>query len=443
MTVVVVRPARLETLEATLLRVLACATIALAPVEGYLTAVQSQLGKVAPALLTLVWLVVRIRHRQPPRPTPLHAVLALLAVVLAATASLHSAGPFTAEYTVRWLPFLVVTAVLADVASREVPVRWLLLAAAAGATVAGAGALYSLVAEGEARASGPQPDPNDLAYFLVAAVPLLAALHRRGRGPALTAAGIVLVAGATATFSRGGALGLTAAVGWLLLRRVLPWRVLGAAAAAVAGLGLAAWAFAGPQLDRALQEKSFIAASNVDTRELRWQAAARMLTAHPVLGVGPGGFREHYAADSHNAEVDEQTPVAHNMYLEVAAELGLPGFALFAGVAGVAAVASERTVRRAGAGPRRTEAVAIQASLLAAGVTSTFLSEQYYLPLWSLAALAVAAEIRVPDPAKSRPPPTRHVTVPTKPFGRGCGRIGNHWHSRGEGRADAGAARDQ
>ena len=48
-----------------------------------------------------------------------------------------------------------------------------------------------------------------------------------------------------------------------------------------------------------------------------------------MLGVGPGGFREQYAAESHNAEVDEQTTVAHNMYLEVAAELGLPGFALF------------------------------------------------------------------------------------------------------------------
>ncbi|MGW4063165.1 O-antigen ligase family protein [Amycolatopsis sp. NPDC004747] len=403
--VAVVRPAARETREATLLRVLACATVACAPVAGYLTAVQSQLGKVPAALLTVVWLAVRIRRRQPPSPAPLHAVLALLAVVLAMTASVHAAGGFTAEYAVRWLPFLVVTAVLADVASREVPVRWLLLAAAAGATVAGAGALVSLVAGGEARARGPQPDPNDLAYFLVAAVPLLAALHRRGRGLVLTIAGVVLVAGATATFSRGGGLGLAAAVGWLLLRRVLPWRVLAAAAAAVAALGLGALLFAGPQLDRALQEKSFIASTNVDTRELRWQAAARMLTAHPVLGVGPGGFREHYAAESHNAEVDEQTPVAHNMYLEVAAELGLPGFALFAGVIGTAAVASERTVRRAGGGPLRTEAVAIQASLLAVLVTSTFLSEQYYLPLWSLAALAVAAEARVPEPAKSRPPP--------------------------------------
>jgi putative inorganic carbon (HCO3(-)) transporter len=407
----VVMPVRSETRAVTLLRILACATVGLAPVEGYLTAVQGQLGKLAPALLTVTWLAVRIRQRRFPRPTPLHAVLASLAVVLAATAALHSNGPFTAEYTVRWLPFLIVAAVLADVASREVPIRLLLLAAAAGATVAGAGALYSLVVDGQARASGPQPDPNDLAYFLVAALPLLASLNRRRRSLPLAAAGVVLVVGAAATFSRGGALGLAAAVGWLLLRRVLPWRVLAAAIAAVAALGVGALLVAGPQLNRALQEKSFIAASNVDTRELRWQAAARMLTAHPVLGVGPGGFREQYAAESHNAEVDEQTPVAHNMYLEVAAELGLPGFALFAAMVGTAAVASERTVRRADSGPQRTEAAAIQASLLAVLVTSTFLSEQYYLPLWSLAALAVAAETRI--------------------------------RREGEGSADAGAARDQ
>ncbi|MEU3622832.1 O-antigen ligase family protein [Amycolatopsis coloradensis] len=378
------------------LRVLAYATVGLAPVEGYLTAVNAHLGKVAPALLIVVWLVVRLRERRLPRPTPLHAVLALLAMTVATTAAIHSPGEFTAEYTLRWLPFLIVTAVLADVASREAPIRGLLLAMATGATVAGLGALYSLIVDGEARASGPQADPNDLAYFLVAAIPLLPlagkALYQR-----VIAAfgGAVLVAGAMATFSRGGALGLTAAVGWLASRRVLPWRALAVTASAVALLGLGAVHFAGPQIERAVQEKSFIAASNVDTRELRWQAAARMVTEQPVLGVGPGGFREAYAAESHNAEIDEQTPVAHNMYLEVAAELGLPGFALFAAVISIAGVASERTIRLvASSSPGRIEAVAIQASLLAVLVASTFLSEQYYLPLWSLAALAVAAEIR-------------------------------------------------
>lgn len=381
---------------AAMLRALTYAAVALAPVEGYLAAVHPHLGQVVPALLVTTWLVTRVHQRRLPRPTPLHAVLALLATVVALTAAARSPGAFTAEYTLRWLPFLVLAAVLADVAGREVPIRGSLLAMAAGATAAAVGGLYSLVVDGQARAGGPLDDPNDLAYFLVAAVPLLF-VARQGsarRSLAVAVACTVLVAGATATFSRGGALGLAAAIGWLALRRVLSWRVLAASAAAAGVLCVAVMSLAGPRIERAFQEKTYIAASNVDTRELRWQAAARMVAEHPVLGVGPGGFREEYAAESRNAELDEQTPVAHNMYLEVSAELGLPGFALFVAMIVLAATASERAVRTGGPAAR-TEAIVIQASLLAVLVTSTFLSEQYYLPLWSLTAFAVAAGDRV------------------------------------------------
>ncbi|MEV7550374.1 O-antigen ligase family protein [Amycolatopsis sp. NPDC089917] len=378
-----------------MLQTLAYATVALAPVEGYLTAGHGHLGKVAPALLIVAWLVNLVSERRTPRWTSLHALLALLAVVVATTAAVHSPGTFTAAYTLRWLPFLVLAAVLADVTGHEVPIRGLLLAVSAGAVLAGAGALCSLFLDGQARASGPQSDPNDLAYFLVAAIPPLFVARRetwKWRA-AVVFAGAVLVAGALATFSRGGALGLAAATAWLSLRRVLPWRVLAGSVIAVAVLCAGAMLLAGPQLTRATQEKTFIASSNVDTRELRWEAAARMVSADPVLGVGPGGFRDAYAAASHNAEIDEQTPVAHNMYFEVAAELGLPGFALFIAMIAVAVTTTERTVRTA-APSARAEAVAIQASLLAVLVMSMFLSEQYYLPLWSLMALAVATGIR-------------------------------------------------
>jgi putative inorganic carbon (HCO3(-)) transporter len=124
---------------------------------------------------------------------------------------------------------------------------------------------------------------------------------------------------------------------------------------------------------------------------LRWQAASRMLADNPVLGVGPGGFRQEYAAAGHNAEIDEQTPVAHNLFLEVAAELGVPGFALLIGLIAAGFVASERALRRVA---DRREALAVQAALIAVLVASIFLSEQYYLPLWSLVAIAVAIERR-------------------------------------------------
>jgi O-antigen ligase len=377
-----------------LLRAFACATVALAPIEGYLLAVHGQLAKLAPALLALTWVAVRVRDREWPRPHPVHALLVLFAVVVLVSAGVHVAEPFALEYTVRWLPFLLLTAILVDVASREVPIGMLLVSAVAGAAVAGAGALYSLIAAGESRASGPLDDPNDLAHVLVAALPLVLPIVVGRRKPvSLLAllAGAVLVAGAAATFSRGGGLALGAAVVWLVARRVLPLRVLAAAIGVLAVLALGGAVVARQELAKALQEKSFIASTNVDTRELRWQAAARILTENPLLGVGPGGFRAEYPGASHNAEIDEQSPVAHNMYLEVAAELGVPGFLLFAALIGTAVVASERALR---AGADRDQMVAVQASLLATAVASTFLSEQYYLPLWLVIAVACAAELR-------------------------------------------------
>lgn len=387
-----------------LLRVLACATVALAPLEGQLQHVHPHLAKVAPGLLVLTWVVRCVRERRLPAPHPVHAVLALFTVVLLASSAVHAGDPFTLDYTQRFLPFLVITVVLVDVVAREVPVRLVLGAAVAGAVLAAVGALHSLVVDGEARASGPLEDPNDLAYFLVVALPLLIALPRGKARPVLLLAGAVLAAGAAATFSRGGALALLGAVTWLVLRRGVSMRAVATAVGGLAVIALGTVVFAGPVLDRALAEKSFIAETNVDTRELRWQAAARMLADHPVLGVGPGGFRSEYVAASRNAEIDEQSPVAHNIYLEIGAELGLPGLACFLGAVAMAFVATERVLRTSA---DRRPMLATQASLIAALVASTFLSEQYYLPIWSLVAVAIAADLRREE-SESDACPARH-----------------------------------
>jgi putative inorganic carbon (HCO3(-)) transporter len=387
-----------------LLRVLACATVALAPLEGQLQHVHPHLAKVAPGLLVLTWIVRCVRERRLPAPHPVHAVLALFTAVLLASSAVHAGDPFTLDYTQRFLPFLVITVVLVDVVAREVPVRLVLGAAVAGAVLAAIGALHSLVVDGEARASGPLEDPNDLAYFLVVALPLLIALPRGKARPVLMFAGAVLAAGAAATFSRGGALALLAAVTWLVVRRGVSMRAVATAVGGLAVIALGTVVFAGPVLDRALAEKSFIAETNVDTRELRWQAAARMLADHPVLGVGPGGFRSEYVAASRNAEIDEQSPVAHNIYLEIGAELGLPGLACFLGAVAMAFVATERVLRTSA---DRRPMLATQASLIAALVASTFLSEQYYLPIWSLVAVATAADLRREE-SESDACPARH-----------------------------------
>lgn len=401
MSMVMPRPVRSSSFDVLALRSAAVAVVALAPVEGYLLELGPQLAKVPTVLFVAAWLVVRVRRRQGLRLHPAHALLAGLTAVVLASTTVHLGEPFALEYAVRWLPFLVLSALLMDVAGRDVPVPLLLGAAVLGAAAAGIGALYSVLVLGEPRATGPLQDPNDLACVLVAALPLLVALVPRRRGvrssPAATrvggalllvAAG-VLVVGAAITLSRGGALAGLAAVAVLVVRRVAPVRVVGAAAAlAVVGAGLLVLA-APEQVDRALDEKAYIAGTNIDTRELRWQAAARMLAENPVLGVGPGGFRSEYAEASGVAELAEQTPVAHSMYLEVAAEFGLPGLLLFLGVIAAGLVAAERALRL---GADRRTVVAVQAATAAVLVASVFLSEQYYLPLWALVAIACGME---------------------------------------------------
>jgi O-antigen ligase len=89
-----------------------------------------------------------------------------------------------------------------------------------------------------------------------------------------------------------------------------------------------------------------------------WTAAARLIRAHPLLGVGPDNFRHFYGAELGLETWDERVQ-ANNLYLEVLADLGVIGLAVFAWVL---------------ARPRRQLARALQAtnparrSLLAVGV---------------------------------------------------------------------------
>lgn len=390
-------PARLRRTSADRRRVIlagaAIAAFALAPVEGYLIALHPQLGKLTGVVLAGAWLLLRWRLSPRPRPHEIYVVLAALTCIVFISASLHLVGVFTLDYTVRWIPFIVIAAIITDVASAIVGIRLLMAAALVGATAAALGAFYSFLILHEPRATGPLDDPNDLAFMLIAALPLIVAFSPRGAlaRVCLMCSAVMIGAAAVTTFSRGALMASAAALSWVTLRRAVPPKVILSVLAGVAAIGALIAFSAAPLVSKALSEKTYIAEENVDTRLMRWQAAVRMLADAPLFGVGPGGFREHYASVSRLAEIGESTPVAHNMYLEVGAELGIFGLVLFIAMIVVAFVASENALH---GGADRRVVVAIQASLIAIVVASAFLSEQYYFPLWSMVALACAISIR-------------------------------------------------
>lgn len=64
-------------------------------------------------------------------------------------------------------------------------------------------------------------------------------------------------------------------------------------------------------------------------RLLLWRNAWRMFVGHPVVGVGPGNFRDIHLGHYITPESKEQLGHAHNNFLQILAENGIIGFAGF------------------------------------------------------------------------------------------------------------------
>ncbi|HWJ11512.1 MAG TPA: O-antigen ligase family protein [Nocardioides sp.] len=324
------------------------------------------------------------------------ALVGLMGALLASSAASGAGLDVGRDHALTYLAYILLVVVLVDVLRTDhVPdralVRRLMSAYYFSCTVAGAVATTGFLRHG-GRAGGPLADPNDMAFFLVSALPfgLVAGDGRSRRGRWLVlACAVVLVLATLATFSRGALLALGAMALVALATGAL--RVATAAAlvaTAVVGLGLAVLTH-GEVVDRSLAEKEHIAAANVDSRYTTWTMAAEMIADSPLVGQGPGGF-EARAASYVPADVGAvpQT-VVHDMYLEVATELGLPGLAAFACVLGLAI---RGAVRARSVVERRAAANAVLIAFSGTLVAALFLSEQFYLPVWLLAALGLAID---------------------------------------------------
>ena len=354
-----------------------------------------QLAKVPAALMIAAWAILRWRLKPSPRIHLVYVLIALMAATVLIGTALHLTAPYAVVYAARWLPFLVMTAVLVDLASSQVSIRLLFGSAMAGATVAAVGGLFSVLVLHEPRATGPGIDPNDLACSLVAALPFVLAFSPR---LPLVRAGLVIAVVAialavVATMSRGGLVALAAVLAWVLLRRAVRARAILYAGALTLVAAVAAVFFARAELVQALVAKQHIGQRNVDVRFLRWEAALRMLSQHPIVGTGPGGFRTEYAGASHIAELDvpAQQVIAHSMYLETAAEFGAIGLVILLALIATAFLSAEHALRL---GADRQVAIVVQASLIGVVVSGVFLSGQYFFSLWSVIALACAIGIR-------------------------------------------------
>jgi putative inorganic carbon (HCO3(-)) transporter len=116
-----------------------------------------------------------------------------------------------------------------------------------------------------------------------------------------------------------------------------------------------------------------------------WRAGLHMIEAHPIAGVGLGNFKPLmplYMSVTPGTRVNVDT-VAHNMFIEVAAELGLPALLIFLGIFWCTYRTLGGLRRSSSTHPFiRETAAALQAGLVGFAVAGSFVSAEYQKTSW-------------------------------------------------------------
>ena len=322
-------------------------------------------------------------------PTRLYFALFLIALVSSIVDALPGtsfpSSPFQIYLSSTFI--FVLSVALVDTLAR---LRWAILA------LIGSYAWASLYVIKEWRAgvamdSGYRPGyiVGDANYFSTAAIYAIALAFyfmqgKRPRWIKLYCAGCLLLTllGVMVCASRGGFLGLCAA------SVVLIWR----SHHRIRNFALMVILLVPPLIilpNSPLQR--FLHPSTVETgsetaHQEAWKAGGRMVMAHPFMGIGLGSFKplEPKYADPGLPEYN----MAHNMFVEVAAELGIPALLIFICVF-VSSFFLLGRIRKTEKIPRLVydAATALQAGLFGVVVAGCFVSAEYQKTTWMGLAL--------------------------------------------------------
>jgi O-antigen ligase len=285
----------------------------------------------------------------------------------------------TFKEMLKWGEVLAVVAVSLWLLSDVTRVRALAWSIIAAGLVEAAFALYEWATFGAEAATGRVfgtfDQPNPLAGFLNFALVLALALilfsdDARERWMA-SGGGVLLAVADLLARSRGGAVGIGAAI---VLLVVVGWRrgrLFGWAIAVALPLLAIAWIVRLVPLsiqqrllaevrldDYALCNNVNSANFSINQRLAQWAAGIRMFLAHPVLGVGAGNYDAAYTRYATSCWPDGLGH-AHDYYINTAAETGILGFVAFLALTGATFALGVWATRHRGASePSRLSAVA-------------------------------------------------------------------------------------
>jgi O-antigen ligase len=390
-------------------------------------------GKIAGLLLAISWLAtVTSQAHEEEKPFEGHQIVSYLLVLLIGWAALSAlwaedaGATATAIYRLA-LNFALFPIVFTAVRSNR-HITWVLAAFMFGASIS---AIYGIVSPAPpdnpgdiARLGGAGVDPNELAALLVAAVAFAAAFAAGTRPtPALRAIALLALlfclVGTFLTFSRGGLVSLSVALvaavvfGGRWRRKALVLLVV------IAGGALLYFSVIATPSER--QRVTHFKGGT--GRQDVWAVGWRMVKAHPVGGIGAGNFpisSVHYllepGAISRSDFIVDHPKVAHNSYLQVLAELGVPGLAMYVGLilfSLACTLAAAKQYMRAGDERMELATRAVLVALLGILAADFFISGIYSKQLWLLLALGPAL-LAV---ARSETAPELEEDPPAQPAG--------------------------
>ncbi|MCY1259881.1 polymerase [Pseudomonas jessenii] len=272
-------------------------------------------------------------------------------------------------------------------------------------------AMFSAKYQDDGRASGMLNDPNDFALMIAFAVPmaLLLVVRSPNRLHRLFWGGctLLLLGGMTKTESRSGlvVLLLSLLIGAWHYRAQLPHirpRYLGFAMlglAIVISLGL--YAMPAGYVER-IQSLSILSSgaksqdASLGRRASYIVVGSAMIAENPLLGTGPGTFPLHYATTGYaktfamTGKTDDLYRRAHNTYLEIFSELGIPAGLMFVGMLALGLynlIRARRAWLLRGIGHQADLMTHLSMSFLSLTLFLMFLSAPNHKYLWIMLAL--------------------------------------------------------
>jgi O-antigen ligase len=251
-------------------------------------------------------------------------------------------------------------------------------------------------------------DPSIYGRFLVVAILacLVAVLFARDRRVLLGGAAAIAAIWAGLYFSYSQSSFAALAVG-VVMAAMFAWGRRGVALAVVAALVFTAGALAVPRVRHDLFGNGAGSKSTTSGRGKLVRKGLHIAVHHPVAGVGVGGFKHAYAELTSLKGKEPNAAASHTTPVTVAAETGVPGFALYAWLLVSALAVAFRRFARDLPG---LAALAFGLIVAAVAVHSLFYNAFFEDPtVWAAIGLAAALPRRRGDERPDAPQLDRQV----------------------------------